>query len=250
MLFQAHRGVSTEYPENTLPAFEASARQGYQVIEFDPLFTADGECVVFHDATVNRTCRTRDGKEIFEEIRATELTLEELRSYDAGLWMGEQFRGVQVPLMAEILELAKKENLQVKIDNRFADFSQWQQEKLFDIVAASGVNAGFTCKNVEITKKVVERFPDAPIHYDGYIDEKTVREIAALLKNDVFFVWLALPSELTSWVTVPTATPELCQMVKQYAKLGLWILDNQEHLEQAKALGADIIETTGAVKPQ
>ena len=57
MLVQAHRGVSTEYPENTMPAFVASYQQGYPIIEFDPLFTADGECVVIHDKTVNRTCR-------------------------------------------------------------------------------------------------------------------------------------------------------------------------------------------------
>ena len=38
MLFQAHRGVSTEYPENTMPAFEAAWTQGYQIIETDPLF--------------------------------------------------------------------------------------------------------------------------------------------------------------------------------------------------------------------
>ena len=43
MLFQAHRGVSTEYPENTIPAFAAAAWQGYQVIELDPTFTADGK---------------------------------------------------------------------------------------------------------------------------------------------------------------------------------------------------------------
>lgn len=250
MLFQAHRGVSSEYPENTLPAFAAAAAEGFQIIEFDPLFTADGECVVFHDMTLKRTCRNADGSEIAVDIKVADLTYEELMAYDAGIFMGEQFRGTQVPLLSQVLELAGKENLLMKIDNRFADFPRWQQEKMFDIVKQSGVNAGFTCKNLQITAEVVARFPDAPIHYDGYVDEETVKSIAALLKNDDFTVWLALPSELTSWVTVPTATPELCDMVKKYAKLGLWILDRQEQLEQAQALGADVIETTGSVKPR
>lgn len=250
MLFQAHRGVSSEYPENTLPAFAAAARQGYQVIELDPLFTADGQCVVFHDMTLTRTCRNDDGSRIAGEIKAADLTYEELAAYDAGIFMGEQFRGTRVPLLSQVLELAVKENLMVKIDNRFADFPAWQQEKLFDIVAASGATAAFTCKNPEITQKVVERFPDAPVHYDGYVDEETVKTVSGLLKNNPYTVWLALPSELTSWVTVPTAAPELCAMVKRYAQLGLWILDDQQQLEQAKSLGADIIETTGAVKPQ
>jgi glycerophosphoryl diester phosphodiesterase len=80
MFVQAHRGVSTEYPENTMPAFEASYLQGYPIIEFDPLFTADGECVAFHDMTVNRTCRNADGSVIEEKIRVEDLTLEQLQA--------------------------------------------------------------------------------------------------------------------------------------------------------------------------
>ena len=61
--------------------------------------------------------------------------------------------------------------------------------------------------------------------------------------------WLPLPSHLTSWVKVPLASESLCAMAKQYGQLGLWILETQEQLEEAKRLGADIIETTGALKP-
>ena len=249
MLFQAHRGVSSEYPENTVPAFEAAARQGYQIIELDPFFTADGECVVFHDKTLNRTCRNSVGSEIDGTLYVQDLTLAELRSYDAGIFMGEQFRGTQIPLLRDVLALAGRTGLMVKIDNRFVRFPEWQQEKLFDIVAASGVNAGFTCVDAESVRRVAARFPNAPIHYDGYVDAEKVKTVAALLKNNDYTVWLALPSKLTSWVKVPMATPELCAMVKSYAKLGIWILDDQKQLQQAEALGADIIETTGSVKP-
>ena len=46
---QAHRGVSTDCPENTMAAFREAVSQGYDVIEFDPKFTRDGEIVVLHD---------------------------------------------------------------------------------------------------------------------------------------------------------------------------------------------------------
>lgn len=249
MLFQAHRGVSSEYPENTIPAFEAAARQGYQVIELDPLFTADGACVVFHDKTLNRTCRNSDGSEIDGTLYVQDLTLDVLQSYDAGIFMGERFRGTRVPLLREVLELAERTGLMVKIDNRFVRFPEWQQEKLFDIVAASGANVGFTCVDVASVRRVLERFPNAHIHYDGYVDEEKVKTVASLLSGNDYTVWLALPSKLTSWVKVPMATPELCAMVKRCAKLGIWILDSQEQLREAEALGADIIETTGSVKP-
>ena len=119
MLFQAHRGVSSEYPENTLPAFDAASRQGYQIIELDPLFTADGECVVFHDRTLNRTCRNPDGSEIDGTLYVQELTLDELQSYDAGIFMGEQFRGTRVPLLRDVLDLAGRTGLMVIKINTF-----------------------------------------------------------------------------------------------------------------------------------
>lgn len=137
----------------------------------------------------------------------------------------------------------------VKIDNRFADFPVWQQDKLFAIVKESGIDAGFTCKNPEITQKVLGHFPNAAIHYDGYVDEETVLQIKNLLNGNRFIIWLPMPSPLTSWVKVPLATPELCNMVKRHGELGLWILETKEQAAEAAALGADFIETTGSIKP-
>lgn len=45
---QAHRGVSTDAPENTMAAFREAVKQGYDTIEFDPKFTKDGVCVILH----------------------------------------------------------------------------------------------------------------------------------------------------------------------------------------------------------
>jgi len=249
MIFQAHRGVSTEYPENTMPAFRAAVAQGYLFVEIDPLFTADGQCVLFHDSTVCRTCRTARGEEIREPVKAAELTYEQLSSLDAGLYMGEQFRGTRVPLLAEVLAYAAQKKLHVKLDNKFERFTQEQKQIMFDIVKESGADVGFTCTKPETIRLVLERFPNATIHYDGYVDEETVRSIKAQLGDNLLITWLPLPSKLTSWVKVPVATPELCAMVKKYGMLGVWILETQEQLEHAESLGADIIETTGALKP-
>jgi glycerophosphoryl diester phosphodiesterase len=51
----AHRGLWSPngYPENSLGAFQAACAAGYN-IELDVQLTADGEAVVFHDATLNR----------------------------------------------------------------------------------------------------------------------------------------------------------------------------------------------------
>ena len=245
MIYQAHRGVSTEYPENTMPAFRAAYEQGYRILEMDPAFTADEKCVLFHDKKVGRVCPMATDPERL----VAEMTWEELRQLDVGLYMGEQFRGTRVPLLEEVLAYAAEKKLHVKLDNKFEKFTPEQKELFFSIIEKSGADAGFTCAKPENISLVAERFPDATIHYDGYVDEVNLQTVKACLKKNPLVIWLPLPSPLTDWVKVPLASETLCAAAKQYGKLGLWILETEEQLSRAEALGADIIETTGALKP-
>jgi glycerophosphoryl diester phosphodiesterase len=54
-LIASHRGGALEWPENSPTAFRNSATLAVDQIEFDIHPTADGEIVVIHDATLDRT---------------------------------------------------------------------------------------------------------------------------------------------------------------------------------------------------
>jgi glycerophosphoryl diester phosphodiesterase/endonuclease/exonuclease/phosphatase family metal-dependent hydrolase len=54
-LIASHRGGALEWPENSPTAFHATAGLPVDQVEFDIHPTADGEIVVFHDATLERT---------------------------------------------------------------------------------------------------------------------------------------------------------------------------------------------------
>jgi len=95
----AHRGWKTRYPENTIPAFRAALELGVDQLECDVRVTYDGELVVIHDPTVDRTTNGTG--------RVCDKTLAELRALDAGSYMGEDFRGVQIPTFEEFMELVK-----------------------------------------------------------------------------------------------------------------------------------------------
>jgi len=54
MLIFAHRGLSSDYPENTLLAFKMAFQKNIDGVEFDVQLTKDNIPVVFHDFKLNR----------------------------------------------------------------------------------------------------------------------------------------------------------------------------------------------------
>jgi glycerophosphoryl diester phosphodiesterase len=92
----AHRGAMVYAPENTMTAFELALEQGAHGFELDVKLSADGEIVVFHDATVERTTNGQG--------RVSQLDLAALRELDAGSFFSEEFRGEKIPTLAEAFE--------------------------------------------------------------------------------------------------------------------------------------------------
>jgi glycerophosphoryl diester phosphodiesterase len=103
-LVMAHQGGNQLWPDNTLYAFERATALGVDVLEMDVHGTADGELVVIHDDTVDRTT---DGSGAVREH-----TLTEIKTLDAGYrWTdddGQTFpyrgQGVTVPTLAEVFD--------------------------------------------------------------------------------------------------------------------------------------------------
>lgn len=93
----AHRGASAAAPENTLAAFRLAADLGADGVELDVRRTVDGQLVVIHDASVDRTT---DGTG-----RVAALTLDQLRRFDAGRKFGPPFRGERIPLLSKVFEV-------------------------------------------------------------------------------------------------------------------------------------------------
>ncbi|MCF6138956.1 glycerophosphodiester phosphodiesterase [Pseudalkalibacillus berkeleyi] len=92
----AHRGAAGYAPENTMAAFDKAVEMDSDYIELDVQMSKDGELVVIHDITVDRTT---DGSG-----RVGDLTYDELRKLDAGSWYGEAFKGEHLPTLGEVLD--------------------------------------------------------------------------------------------------------------------------------------------------
>lgn len=102
-LLVAHRGGSRLAPENTLEAFrDAVERWEADMLEMDVRLTRDGQVVVIHDDSVDRTTEGSGPVHSF--------TLDELHRLDAGYRFVDaggkasfRGRGVKIPLFEDVL---------------------------------------------------------------------------------------------------------------------------------------------------
>ena len=99
-LLIGHRGNSSEAPENTLAAVRSALELDApcELVEIDVHASADGELVVIHDATIDRTT---DGRG-----KVAELSWEALRARSAGYAekYGDRFAGERIPSLEEVLD--------------------------------------------------------------------------------------------------------------------------------------------------
>ena len=101
----AHRGFSKAAPENTLAAYRKAIELRPDFMECDVRRTKDGQLIVIHDKTVDRTT---NGKGL-----VADMTMAELRQLDAGSWVGPEFAGEKLPTFEEVLDLAKGQTVLV-----------------------------------------------------------------------------------------------------------------------------------------
>jgi glycerophosphoryl diester phosphodiesterase len=119
----AHRGQSGSLPENTLVAFRNAVDLGADRLELDVQMTRDGELVVIHDETVDRTTNGTG--------RVAELTLTEIRALDAG-------QGQQVPTFKEVLQLAAETEMSILPEAKSPHLYPGLEEKMVEQVVAAG----------------------------------------------------------------------------------------------------------------
>jgi len=93
----AHRGSSAYAPESTLAAFKLAIQQHADAIELDAKLSADGQVVVMHDETVDRTT---DGSGWVNS-----LSLAELKRLDAGSKFSLTYQSEKIPTLAEVFEV-------------------------------------------------------------------------------------------------------------------------------------------------
>lgn len=155
-LILGHRGAMVHAPENTLAAFELALEQGAHGFELDVKLSADGEVIVFHDATVERTTNGQG--------HVSQLTLAALRELDAGSFFSKEFSGEKVPTLFEVFEMfGNRAFINVELTN-YTTRRDGLADKVCELVKQLGLQekvlfSSFLPSNLKRTRELL---PDTP----------------------------------------------------------------------------------------
>jgi len=135
----AHRGSKGNYPENSMLAFKKAIDAGACGIELDVHLTKDGEVVVIHDATLDRTT-TGTGY-------VKDYTLAEIRKFSIGAKFGEfkhydpSWDDEVVPTLSEVLLYCKEQDVEVNVELKTYEIEyQDIEEATLEVVKSVGFN--------------------------------------------------------------------------------------------------------------
>jgi len=225
----AHRGASRSAPENTLAAFRRAHEEGARWVEFDVKLARDGEPVVIHDETLERTTTGRG--------RVAETPLAALRTFDAGAWFGPGFAGERIPLLDEVLdllaELGMGFNLEIKPcpgrEAETAAAAVRAVEARWPAAAPLPVLSSFKAESLRAARRAG---PDLPLGY-----------LAATLPED----WLAQVRALGCRAVHPGHRSLTAGQVRAAKAAGLpiltWTVNEPERARQLRGWGVDCLIT-------
>ncbi len=121
----AHRGASAYAPENTMIAFEKAIQMGADGIELDVQMTKDGQLVVIHDETINRTSNGRG--------YVSQYTLDELRKYNFNNGFKTN-KPINIPTLEEVYKYMGITSLMINVElkNSIMEY-KGMEEKVIDL---------------------------------------------------------------------------------------------------------------------
>ncbi len=235
-LIIAHRGANLRAPQNTIPAFEAAIANGASGVEFDVQLSKDGVPVICHNFTVDETSNGHG--------LVVDLTFEELRALDFGMWFSPRFKGTQIPTLWETLETVKDMefiNIEIKkpkdfqmdvVDKTVAMVKEFDlQDKV--IFSSFYFNVTDRVKELDPSLKVGLLYDFANVYDNRLLTGKFI-EVAKEHQADALHPYFVLTK-------VPSGYINKCH--ENGIGINVWGIKGSTHLEHYKNTEVDTIIT-------
>ncbi|HHY20099.1 MAG TPA: DUF1080 domain-containing protein [Firmicutes bacterium] len=224
----AHRGNSSVAPENTIAAIKSALEVGADLIEIDVHKTKDGEIVVIHDPTVDRTTNGRG--------YVANMTLEEIRALDAGSKKSAIYKGEKIPTLKEALITVNNKAMliiELKVDGI--------EEEVLRLIEDVGmvnqvVVISFSASAIRRMNQIAPHIPTA-ILIGGNASISDIERIAKSANTRVLDLAYTLIDKKTA-----------AYFLDRGYTLWAWTVDNPAIMEHLKDCGVTVITTNVPAK--
>ena len=246
----AHRGSSGFAPENTMPAFEVAKELDIDGIELDVQMTKDGELVVIHDETINRTS---DGKGWVKDM-----TLEQLRQYNFAK-NKPTFGFVTIPTLCEVYELFQDTDYVINVELKTSvipyDGSDVTVGRMNAETGSRESAPDHRCIEEKVHELTVEMGMENQVIYSSFSHASILKMQQYVTKEQTAFLfsdgWLDAASygvKHSVQAMHPDMTYlELEKMVQECHEKGMkvhvWTVNEEEHALKLRDMGVDAIIT-------
>jgi len=232
----AHRGAAGLAPENTLVAFERGIAEKADAVELDVHLSKDGELVVIHDATLNRTT---DGSG-----NVSDFTLAELRKLDAAAkFTGGPVAPQKLPTFQEVVDLVNgRVPIQIEVKVK-SDGTRYQgiEQKVIDVLRRANmieksVIISFYWDVLQNVKAIEPRLKTGALATTNYFRKVTS---AAQAAKEVKAVGADFFGVEKTYLTA--------ELLAELRKLGIgggaWTVDDEAEMRKLAALNPDALTT-------
>jgi glycerophosphoryl diester phosphodiesterase len=229
----AHRGASSYAPENTLAAFRLAVELGADAIELDAKLSADGQVMVIHDQSVDRTT---NGSGNVNQLRG-----EYLGQLDAGSTFDHKYTGEPVPTLDQVFsEVGGKIFINVELTN-YASGRDNLVPQVAELVEKHRLQDSvmFSSFNPVNLRKIHRLLPDCPV------------AILALAGNAGFLSRSIIGRWFSPQIVHPYLDDTTADFVRRQHRLGrrvhVWTVNMAEDMRRLFKMGVDGIFTDDPV---
>ncbi len=230
----AHRGGAALYPENSLLAFRSAVGFDIDHVETDVHLTADGEVVVMHDPTLERTST---GVGVLRARTLADLAPVRLRGHDG------EVTDERVPTLAQLLDLLAPTRtgllLEIKVDDRGQRYPSIE-EKALALLRSHRMQ----------DRTLVMAFEPGTVRRVRELDP-TVRTVLLVGRDEVRRARVA-PVEAVAWATGLGAVAigyhhrlldaDVAAAARRAGLLlGAWTVNDEADIRRALEIGADVV---------
>lgn len=220
----AHRGVSDIAPENSHAAFRLAWTLDCAGIELDVQVSQDGQVVVCHDETLERTGKCN--------LRIDQCQWAEMKDIDIGSFKSPEYAQERLPLLTDVLaEMPTGKTIQVEIKPEVSHL-----EPIIHILrqCRRDIHLYVMSFNRELLSAIQQAVPDLPTLY--LVDYQDAQNPTQLIHETKSRQFTGLD------IHHQAVTPEFYQLCRQAELLlGVWTVDDITEAERLIHLGVDMI---------